>query len=181
MIILELSSKSPRLPNIIYGKFEVIDKEYIIALLLKNCVDEWVYHVDCARTILKSSYDEYLQIFKDIIKENADNLLSAILTSSPGEYLKDVVSLHEENIKADLYAIYLSKEGTLQSKLSKKIIPFIVGRKIAIWDASIPIELKMNEIKLEEVADSLERISFNITRGYLHEGDLLAVRVNKMF
>jgi len=176
MIVLELSSKPPRLPSIVYDKFEVIAEGCIIALLLKNCVDEWIYHVDRAETILKSSYNEYLQIFKDVIKENANNLLAAILTPNPGEYLKDVASLHEED-KADLYAIYLSKKGILQSKISKKIILSTVSEKIAIWDASIPVELKMNEVKLEEIANSLKKLSFSITRRYLHEEDLLAVRV----
>ncbi|RSN73933.1 hypothetical protein [Candidatus Methanodesulfokora washburnensis] len=176
MIVLELSSGSPHLLG--YDEFEVITEGQITALLLKKCVDDWVYNVDCARNILIESYDEFLQIFRDIIGKNANNLLAALLTPSPAEYMgKEILPLYEEDILANLYGVYISSKEALQSKILKKIIPLISTEKIVVWDASIPLELKMSGIEsLEEVAENLEKLSFSVTRGYLHEGDLLAVR-----
>jgi hypothetical protein len=177
MIVLELSSGSPHLLS--YDEFEVITEGQIAALLLKKCVDDWVYNVDCAKNILIESYDELLQIFRDIIRKNANGILAALLTPSPAEYMgKEILPLYyEEDILANLYGVYIGSKEVLQSKILKKIIPLISTEKIVVWDASIPLELKMSGIEsLEEVAENLERLSFSVTRGYLHEGDLLAVR-----
>jgi len=150
MIVLEIKPKF-RPPH---SEFDVEVENCMVTLLLKRCVDEWVYHVDCVEEALKANYSQYLEVFKTIIVETR-GLIGAVLTPHSGEFTESILSVTPSAGLKGVYAIYLT--NTIPSKILQKLC-------------------RRGKRPIDALTNKLRREGFNIVRGYLHEGDLFAYR-----
>jgi len=178
MIILEFLSEVSHDKLVKDEKFEEISNGKIVALLLAECIDEWIYDVECAEERFKASYKEYKELMRRLIKRYAGELAAAVLSLRTARFLgKEVIALYEEpgDLLNDIYCIYISDEKAISRSTIVKIV--LLSMKARIWDMSLPIELTLGVESLDDVANKLSKLSFEVTRGYAREGDILAERL----
>jgi len=181
MIILEFFSEISRNEVIKDEMFEVISEGRMVALLPNSCVDEWVYDLECAEGYLRSSYRESIELFKSLIKRYSKELTAAVLSPSVSRYFsnKIILALYTDSRDDlnDIYCIYISGEGALHSTIMREVLLRIeMNESLGMLDTSMPIELKFKVRSIDEVANKLSDLSFDVTKGYIREGDVFAVR-----
>jgi hypothetical protein len=172
MILAEFSGE---LPSEFNDKFVVYSEGNILALLVKNCVDEWLYDSECASKFIESDRTKALEIFEDFVKKTvSEGLQIALLTPSPSLYSKLFTSLVEEKVEPfkDLYAIYIRSLDSLLRSGFKILIPFMLGDAL---NTSLPVEVRTPDI--DRIAERLRRFSYDIKIHYIYNNDLLAFRM----
>jgi len=181
MIILEFLSKISCDKLVKDKRFEMISEDEIVALLPSTCVNEWIYDVECAERHLRSSYRESIELFKNLIKRYAEKLAAAVLSPRVSRYFsnKIILALYTDSRDDlnDIYCIYISGEGALHSTIMREVLLRIeMNESLGMLDTSMPIELKFKVRSIDEVANKLSDLSFDVTKGYIREGDVFAVR-----
>jgi len=112
------------------------------------------------------------------IRRYAEELSAALLSPRVSRYSSKMLALYKDPVDnlSDIYCIYISGEGALHSTIIMKVLlRIVINESPGILDTSMPIELKF-KVSIDEVSKRLSDLSFSVTRGYVREGDMLAVR-----